>query len=100
MLYHPCHPYRRIDQLESSLQAERESPATLPITEGSRTSSQNSLDGVVTANPGHSSNRPVGSNAVMATLVPMSNNSIQQTTVTISDDEVAIHMQDIDNDYT
>ena len=40
--------YRRIDQLEMSIAAEKEPPATLPITEGSRASSHSSLDGIVT----------------------------------------------------
>ena len=41
---------RRVDQLEASLAAEREAPATLPVTDGSRASSQNSLNELVPHN--------------------------------------------------
>lgn len=42
--------YRRIEHLESLNAAEREPPATLPISDGSRASSRNSLDGIGGAN--------------------------------------------------
>lgn len=44
-----CHSFfvhRRIEHLESLNAGEREPPATLPITDGSRASSQGSLDGI------------------------------------------------------
>ena len=44
------HLYRRIEHLESLNAAEREPPATLPISDGSRASSRNSLDGIGGAN--------------------------------------------------
>ena len=39
VLYH-----RRLEQLESQVPVDRESPATLPITEGSRASSHSSIE--------------------------------------------------------
>ena len=36
--------HRRMEQLESQVPVDRESPATLPITEGSRASSHSSID--------------------------------------------------------
>ena len=60
---------RRIEHLESTIAAERESPATLPITEGSRASSHSSLDGIVTNSYTNTTN------SVVATLVPVTTNS-------------------------
>ena len=36
--------FRRMEQLEAQVPVDRESPATLPITEGSRASSHSSID--------------------------------------------------------
>ena len=93
--------FRRIDQLEMSIAAEKEPPATLPITEGSRASSHSSLDSIVAASGSHS-NSTAAAPPPPATIAVTAGNVVTNTTLTqnsvliqqptpMSDEEVAIH---------
>ena len=87
---------RRIDQLEMSIAAEKEPPATLPITEGSRASSHSSLDSIVAASASHSNSTAaapaasIASSVVTTTALTQNSVPIIQQQAPMSDEEVAI----------
>ena len=97
-LHYPL--FRRIDQLEMSIAAEKEPPATLPITEGSRASSHSSLDSIVAASGSHSNSTaaapPPATIAVTASNVvttTLTQNSVPiQQQAPMSDEEVYIEI--------
>ena len=90
--------FRRIDQLEMSIAAEKEPPATLPITEGSRASSHSSLD--MDSIVGSHSNSTAAASATaiavtassVVTTTTLTQNSVPiiQQQAPMSDDEVCI----------
>ncbi len=71
--------YRRIDHLETTLAAEREAPATLPVTNGSHTSSQDSLNEI----PTHD-NHPASATLTPHTQV-LSDEEVRKANVGFSD---------------
>ena len=80
---------RRIDQLEMSIAAEKEPPATLPITEGSRASSHSSLDGIVAASGSHSNSTTA---AAPPPTIAVTASSVV-TTSTLTQNSVPIQQQ-------
>ena len=88
-----------------SIAAEKEPPATLPITEGSRASSHSSLDSIVAASGSHSNSTAAAppppppatiavtaGNVVTTTSLAQNSVPIQQQTP-MSDEEVASYIE-------
>ena len=74
-----------------SIAAEKEPPATLPITEGSRASSHSSLDGIVAVSGSHSNSTATAAPPPPATIAVTASSVV--TTSTLTQNSVPIQQQ-------